>query len=211
MKYNEEDLINGVNSGNRVSLSRTISLIESDKSAIFRIINSLNKRSQSSYVVGITGPPGAGKSTLTNRLIQNFRSKKLTVAVLAVDPSSPFTGGAVLGDRIRMQEHALDDGVFIRSIGSRGDLGGLSSATSGIIKLFDAFGIDIIIIETVGVGQTELDIIKISDCVLVTLVPEAGDGVQAMKAGLMEIGDVFVVNKADRGGAENVRRRLDSL
>ncbi len=211
MKYNEEDLINGVNSGNRVSLSRTISLIESDKSAIFRIINSLNKRSQSSYVVGITGPPGAGKSTLTNRLIQNFRSKKLTVAVLAVDPSSPFTGGAVLGDRIRMQEHALDDGVFIRSIGSRGDLGGLSSATSGIIKLFDAFGIDIIIIETVGVGQTELDIIKISDCVLVTLVPEAGDGVQAMKAGLMEIGDVFVVNKADRGGAEKLAREIDYM
>ena len=132
-------------------------------------------------------------------------------AVLAVDPSSPFTGGAVLGDRIRMQEHALDDGVFIRSIGSRGDLGGLSSATSAIIKLFDSFGMDIVLIETVGVGQTELDIIKISDCVLVTLVPEAGDGVQAMKAGLMEIGDIFIVNKADRGGAEKLAREIDYM
>ena len=211
MKYNENDLINGINSGSRVSLSRLISLVESDKSAIFRISNLLKKKTKSTYVVGITGPPGAGKSTLTNRLIQNFRSKKLSIGVLAVDPSSPFTGGAVLGDRIRMQEHALDDQVFIRSIGSRGDLGGLSNSTSAIIKLFDSFGMDIVIIETVGVGQTELDIIKISDCVLVTLVPEAGDGVQAMKAGLMEIGDVFIVNKADRGGADKLAREIDYM
>ena len=211
MKYNENDLINGINSGSRVSLSRLISLVESDKSAIFRLSNLLKKKTKSTYVVGITGPPGAGKSTLTNRLIQNFRSKKLSIGVLAVDPSSPFTGGAVLGDRIRMQEHALDDQVFIRSIGSRGDLGGLSNSTSAIIKLFDSFGMDIVIIETVGVGQTELDIIKISDCVLVTLVPEAGDGVQAMKAGLMEIGDVFIVNKADRGGADKLAREIDYM
>ena len=154
MKHSEKDLIDGINSGSRVSLSRLISLVESDKSAIFRISNLLKKKAKSTYVVGITGPPGAGKSTLTNRLIQNFRSKKLSVGVLAVDPSSPFTGGAVLGDRIRMQEHALDDQVFIRSIGSRGDLGGLSNSTSAIIKLFDSFGMDIVIIETVGVGQT---------------------------------------------------------
>ena len=211
MKHNEKDLIDGINSGSRVSLSRLISLVESDKSAIFRISNLLKNKAKSTYVVGITGPPGAGKSTLTNRLIQNFRSKKLSVGVLAVDPSSPFTGGAVLGDRIRMQEHALDDQVFIRSIGSRGDLGGLSNSTSAIIKLFDSFGMDIVIIETVGVGQTELDIIKISDCVLVTLVPEAGDGVQAMKAGLMEIGDVFIVNKADRGGADKLAREIDYI
>jgi len=186
-------------------------LVESDKSAIFRISDSLKRKNNDTYVVGITGPPGAGKSTLTNRLIQDLRKNNKSVAVLAVDPSSPFTGGAVLGDRIRMQEHALDDGVFIRSIGSRGDLGGLSSATSAIIKLFDTFGIDVILIETVGVGQTELDIIKISDCVLVTLVPEAGDGVQAMKAGLMEIGDIFIVNKADRGGAEKLAREVDYM
>ena len=209
MKHNEKDLIDGINSGSRVSLSRLISLVESDKSAIFRISNLLKNKAKSTYVVGITGPPGAGKSTLTNRLIQNFRSKKLSVGVLAVDPSSPFTGGAVLGDRIRMQEHALDDQVFIRSIGSRGDLGGLSNSTSAIIKLFDSFGMDIVIIETVGVGQTELDIIKISDCVLVTLVPEAGDGVQAMKEGLMQIGDVFIVNKADRGGSDKLAREID--
>ena len=166
MKHDEKKLISGINSGSRVSLSRLISLVESDKSAIFRISDSLKRKNNDTYVVGITGPPGAGKSTLTNRLIQNLRKNNKSVAVLAVDPSSPFTGGAVLGDRIRMQEHALDDGVFIRSIGSRGDLGGLSSATSAIIKLFDTFGIDVILIETVGVGQTELDIIKISDCVL---------------------------------------------
>ena len=211
MKHDEKKLISGINSGSRVSLSRLISLVESDKSAIFRISDSLKRKDNDTYVVGITGPPGAGKSTLTNRLIQDLRKNNKSVAVLAVDPSSPFTGGAVLGDRIRMQEHALDDGVFIRSIGSRGDLGGLSSATSAIIKLFDTFGIDVILIETVGVGQTELDIIKISDCVLVTLVPEAGDGVQAMKAGLMEIGDIFIVNKADRGGAEKLAREVDYM
>ena len=211
MKHDEKKLISGINSGSRVSLSRLISLVESDKSAIFRISDSLKRKDNDTYVVGITGPPGAGKSTLTNRLIQNLRKNNKSVAVLAVDPSSPFTGGAVLGDRIRMQEHALDDGVFIRSIGSRGDLGGLSSATSAIIKLFDTFGIDVILIETVGVGQTELDIIKISDCVLVTLVPEAGDGVQAMKAGLMEIEDIFIVNKADRGGAEKLAREVDYM
>ena len=211
MKHDEKKLISGINSGSRVSLSRLISLVESDKSAIFRISDSLKRKDNDTYVVGITGPPGAGKSTLTNRLIQNLRKNNKSVAVVAVDPSSPFTGGAVLGDRIRMQEHALDDGVFIRSIGSRGDLGGLSSATSAIIKLFDTFGIDVILIETVGVGQTELDIIKISDCVLVTLVPEAGDGVQAMKAGLMEIGDIFIVNKADRGGAEKLAREVDYM
>jgi LAO/AO transport system kinase len=135
----------------------------------------------------------------------------LKIAVIAVDPSSPFTGGAVLGDRVRMQEHSLDTDVFIRSVGSRGDLGGLSSSTSSMIKLFDIFGMDIVIIETVGVGQTELDIIKISDSVIVTLVPEAGDGIQAMKAGLMEIGDIFVVNKADRGGAEKLAREINYM
>ena len=174
-------------------------------------INSVKKNPNKVYTLGITGPPGAGKSTLTNQIIKKFRGMDLKIGVIAIDPSSPFTGGAVLGDRVRMQEHSLDNSVFIRSVGSRGDLGGLSSSTSSMIKLFDIFGMDIVIIETVGVGQTELDIIKISDCVLVTLVPEAGDGIQAMKAGLMEIGDLFVVNKADRGGADKLAREIDYM
>lgn len=211
MKRNHKDLIKGLVSNDRVCLSKLISQIESNSSYIFRVINSVKKIPNKVYTLGITGPPGAGKSTLTNQIIKKFRGMDLKIGVIAIDPSSPFTGGAVLGDRVRMQEHSLDNSVFIRSVGSRGDLGGLSSSTSSIIKLFDIFGVDIVIIETVGVGQTELDIIKISDCVLVTLVPEAGDGIQAMKAGLMEIGDLFVVNKADRGGADKLAREIDYM
>ena len=211
MKRNHKDLIKGLVSNDRVCLSKLISQIESNSSYIFRVINSVKKIPNKVYTLGITGPPGAGKSTLTNQIIKKFRGMDLKIGVIAIDPSSPFTGGAVLGDRVRMQEHSLDNSVFIRSVGSRGDLGGLSSSTSSMIRLFDIFGMDIVIIETVGVGQTELDIIKISDCVLVTLVPEAGDGIQAMKAGLMEIGDLFVVNKADRGGADKLAREIDYM
>ena len=211
MKRNHKDLIKGLVSNDRVCLSKLISQIESNSSYIFKVINSVKKIPNKVYTLGITGPPGAGKSTLTNQIIKKFRGMDLKIGVIAIDPSSPFTGGAVLGDRVRMQEHSLDNSVFIRSVGSRGDLGGLSSSTSSMIKLFDIFGMDIVIIETVGVGQTELDIIKISDCVLVTLVPEAGDGIQAMKAGLMEIGDLFVVNKADRGGADKLAREIDYM
>ena len=211
MRNDEKTLIKGMLNGNRVSLSKLISVVESDPSAISRIIESIKEIPNKVCVIGITGPPGAGKSTVTNRIIKIFREKGSRVGIIAVDPSSPFTGGAVLGDWIRMQDHALDNEVFIRSIGSRGDLGGLSNSASGIIRLFDIFGMNIVIIETVGVGQTELDIVKIADCVVVTLVPEAGDGVQAMKAGLMEIGDVFVVNKSDRGGAEKLAREIDYM
>ena len=211
MRNDEKTLIKGMLNGNRVSLSKLISVVESDPSAISRIIESIKEIPNKVCEIGITGPPAAGKSTVTNRIIKIFREKGSRVGIIAVDPSSPFTGGAVLGDRIRMQDHALDNEVFIRSIGSRGDLGGLSNSASGIIRLFDIFGMNIVIIETVGVGQTELDIVKIADCVVVTLVPEAGDGVQAMKAGLMEIGDVFVVNKSDRGGAEKLAREIDYM
>ena len=211
MKRDHKDLIKGLVSNDRVCLSKLISQIESNSSYIFKVISSVKKIPNKVYTLGITGPPGAGKSTLTNQIIKKFRGMDLKIGVIAIDPSSPFTGGAVLGDRVRMQEHSLDNSVFIRSVGSRGDLGGLSSSTSSMIKLFDIFGMDIVIIETVGVGQTELDIIKISDCVLVTLVPEAGDGIQAMKAGLMEIGDLFVVNKADRGGADKLAREIDYM
>jgi LAO/AO transport system kinase len=165
-------------------------------------------RAGAAYVVGVTGPPGAGKSTVVDRLIAHLRAENATVGIVAVDPSSPFTGGAVLGDRIRMQAHALDPGVFIRSMATRGSLGGLARATGEVIKLLAAFGHDWVLVETVGVGQTELDIMKLADTTVVVLVPESGDAIQTMKAGLMEAADVFAVNKADRAGAPALMAEL---
>jgi LAO/AO transport system kinase len=164
-------------------------------------MRAVHSRTGRAYVLGVTGPPGAGKSTLVDRLTARLRTGGSSVGVIAVDPSSPFTGGAVLGDRIRMQAHTLDPGVFIRSMATRGSLGGLARATGDVIKLMDAFGFPWIILETVGVGQTELDVIRQADTTVVALVPESGDSIQAMKAGLMEVADIFVVNKADRDGA----------
>lgn len=160
--------------------------------------------------LGITGPPGAGKSTLVSGLIKEFRLEGLKVGVVAVDPSSPFTGGAILGDRIRYQDHFLDDQVFIRSLGTRGSLGGLSASVHRQLRLFDLCEFDLVIVETVGVGQTELDILHVADKVCVVLVPESGDSIQAMKAGLMEVADVFLVNKADRPGAEAMAKEIQS-
>jgi LAO/AO transport system kinase len=171
-------------------------------------MRAIHARTGRAYVLGITGPPGAGKSTLVDRVTARLRAEKQPVGVIAVDPSSPFTGGAVLGDRIRMQTHTLDPDVFIRSMATRGSLGGLARATGDVIKLMDAFGFPWIIIETVGVGQTELDIIRQVDTTVVALVPESGDSIQAMKAGLMEVADVFVVNKADRDGAHALMAEL---
>jgi LAO/AO transport system kinase len=163
------------------------------------------------YAVGITGPPGAGKSTLASRLTTLLREQGHSVGIIAADPTSPFSGGAVLGDRIRMQEHFLDEKVFIRSMATRGSHGGLPSTTPGVVKLMDAFGMDYIIVETVGVGQTELEIMETADTTVLVLVPEAGDTIQTMKAGIFEIADVFVVNKADRPGADEMVTELTSM
>jgi LAO/AO transport system kinase len=194
--------------GDRLALARLITRVENRASDVPEIMRAVHPRTGRAYVLGITGPPGAGKSTLVDRATARLRAEKQAVGVIAVDPSSPFTGGAVLGDRIRMQTHTLDPDVFIRSMATRGSLGGLARATGDVIKLMDAFGFPWIIIETVGVGQTELDIIRQVDTTVVALVPESGDSIQAMKAGLMEVADVFVVNKADRDGAHALMAEL---
>ena len=194
--------------GDRLALARLITHVENRSSAVPAIMKAVHPRVAHAYVVGVTGPPGAGKSTVVDRLTAVLRGEGQTVGIVAVDPSSPFTGGAVLGDRIRMQAHALDPGVFIRSMATRGSLGGLARATGEAVKLLSAFGHDWVLIETVGVGQTELDIMKIADTTVVTLVPESGDAIQTMKAGLMEAADVFAVNKADRAGAPALMAEL---
>jgi LAO/AO transport system kinase len=204
-------LVEKMLSGDRRALARLMTLIESRPPGIYKIMAQVSARMRGAPRLGITGPPGAGKSTLIDQLIREWRSRGHTVGAVAVDPSSPFSGGAVLGDRVRMQEHALDQGVFIRSLGSRGSQGGLSRATMEMGCLLDAFGMDRIMIETVGVGQTELDIIGIADTTIVVLVPEAGDTVQTLKAGLMEIGDLFVINKADRDGADQLSVEVRSM
>jgi len=194
--------------GDRLALARLITRVENRAPDVPEIMRAVHERTGRAHVLGITGPPGAGKSTLVDRVTGRLRAEKQPVGVIAVDPSSPFTGGAVLGDRIRMQTHTLDPDVFIRSMATRGSLGGLARATGDVIKLMDAFGFPWIIVETVGVGQTELDIIRQVDTTVVTLVPESGDSIQAMKAGLMEVADVFVVNKADRDGAHALMAEL---
>ncbi len=201
-------LVEQMLAGNRLALARLITQVENRSAAVGEIMRRVHGRTGQAYVVGITGPPGAGKSTVVDQLTARFRAEGASVGIVAVDPSSPFTGGAVLGDRIRMQAHTLDPEVFIRSMATRGSLGGLARATSDVIRLLDAFGKQWILIETVGVGQTELDIVKQADTTVVVLVPESGDGVQTMKAGLMEVADIFLVNKADRSGADHLVTEL---
>ena len=201
-------LVERMLSGDRLALARLITHVENRSPAVPAIMKAVHARAAQAYLVGVTGPPGAGKSTVVDRLTSLLRAESQTVGIIAVDPSSPFTGGAVLGDRIRMQTHALDPGVFIRSMATRGSLGGLARATGEVAKLLSAFGHDWVLIETVGVGQTELDIMKIADTTVVVLVPESGDAIQTMKAGLMEAADLFAVNKADRAGAPALMAEL---
>ncbi len=197
--------------GKQQQLARLMTLVERDGPEVPEIMRLIQPHLGRGYRIGITGPPGAGKSSLADRLTAVIRAKGCSVGVVCVDPTSPFSGGAVLGDRIRMQQHYLDEGVFIRSMATRGSLGGLPRAARGVIKLLDAFGKDFVIVETVGVGQTEMDVMEHVDTVVVVLVPEAGDTIQTMKAGLMEIADIFVVNKADRPGASNLVAELQTM
>lgn len=205
------DLLERFRAGQRAALARAISLVENREHGFEELLHALHPTVGRAHRIGVTGPPGAGKSTLTARLAAHFRAHGETVGIVAVDPSSPFTGGALLGDRIRMGAVSTDPGVFIRSMASRGALGGLATTTREVADLLDAFGFDRVIVETVGVGQSEYDVLETADTTVVVLVPESGDSVQAMKAGLMEIADVFVVNKADRQGADRLVQEIELM
>jgi len=205
------ELVSEMLSGDQLALARLITLVERDTQDVPEIMRLVYPHTGRAHCVGITGSPGGGKSTLVDRLVSLIRAEERTTGIVAVDPTSPFSSGAVLGDRIRMQRHYLDKGVFIRSMATRGSHGGLPLAAKGVIMLMDAFGMDYVLIETVGVGQAELDIMKRSDTVVVVLVPGAGDTVQTMKAGIMEIADIFAINKADLPGANQVLIDLETM
>jgi len=200
-----------VRSGDPRALARAITVIEDHEPGAYELLKALFPHSGDARVFGLTGPPGAGKSTLVDHLARYYREAKKTVGIVAVDPTSPYTGGAILGDRIRMQSHYADPGIYIRSMATRGSLGGLAHTTADVATVMDASGRDVILIETVGVGQDEVDIVRLADITVVILVPGMGDDVQTIKAGIMEIADIFVINKSDREGAERVEREILAL
>ncbi len=206
-----EKIIDGLKSGSFRMLGRAISLVENDDERAGEILDNIFQETRPAYRIGVTGPPGAGKSTLVSKLVRRFRKEEKKIGIIAVDPTSPFSGGAVLGDRIRMNELSTDPGIFIRSMATRGSLGGLSGTAQDVSELIAAVGMDVIVFETVGVGQGELDVARASDSTIVVLVPESGDSIQAMKAGLMEIADLFVINKSDRDGAERMKIELEMM
>ncbi len=205
------ELIDGVLRGDRNSVSKAISILENQDSRSTELLRAIYAHTGRAFIIGVTGPPGTGKSTLVDQIVKAYRSRGMKVAVLAIDPTSPLSGGAILGDRIRMLEHALDSQVYIRSMAARGEEGGLARAARNAIRVLDASGNDIVIVETVGIGQAEVEIVKVADIVLVVLMPELGDEIQAHKAGMMEIGDIFVVNKADLPGSDLVLYNLGAV
>lgn len=204
-------LIDSMRKGDRRALSRLLSLVEAQDETSFKLLREISKYTGKSHSIGITGPAGAGKSTTIDQLIRHFRDQKKKVGILAVDPSSPFTGGAVLGDRVRMQRHSSDSDVYIRSIGSRGKTGGVSFSTRALMQMIDAYGSDYILVETVGAGQSEVDIMNLVDTTVVILTPESGDSIQALKAGMLEIANIFVINKKDRDGADRIANDIKMM
>ncbi|MDU2931868.1 MAG: methylmalonyl Co-A mutase-associated GTPase MeaB, partial [Veillonella sp.] len=205
------DLVKGLFEGSRLALARSITAVENEYENAIDIMKAIYPKTGNARILGITGAPGAGKSTLTDKVVKHYLDQGKKIGIVAIDPTSPFSGGAILGDRIRMNDLTLNENVFIRSMGTRGSLGGLSKKTADVVKLMDAFGMDLIIIETVGVGQSEVDIVKNADTTLVVLVPGLGDDIQAIKAGILEIGDVFAINKADRDGCDRLNVEIEMM